>query len=230
MRAQATALGLVLLIDVITSGSGCTPRRTAAQRPTRRASQQPTLKRPHSPTDELILRGRVPARRAFKLPVPLTLTRPRLRPAAGLLDVSLLLDAKDIFRLLGSNGPFQVGRLASPKRSATVDSLHFKARGQQGEEYDLAFRVWRLQKAALERKFDFLRKALPKARLLKEVADRSLTAISGSVRGYAFLDRKSEAVVLLSCGVQLCLTHAMILRVARLLHKRLPKLSRTRPR
>lgn len=148
------------------------------------------------------------------------LSRPQPAPSARLLDVPPLLDVKDIFRLLGSSGPFQVGRLLIPPRSATHDSLHFKAIGKR-QEYDLAYRIWKLKGPALTRQFQALWKQLPKARLVNRVADRSLRTISPQVRGHAYLDRRAGAVVLLTCGTQLCLTETMILRVAKLLHKRL---------
>lgn len=218
MRRTTIGLGLILLTGGL--ASGCPARRTAAQRPARRPAQRPAERPRPSATDALILGHRVPEPRTYTTPVPVA--RPSGKTAAGLLDISWLLGTKDILRLLGSRGPYQVGRLPLPKRSSTVDTLHFKAKGK-GEVHDLAFRVWKHQGPALDKRFDSIRKSLPKSRLRTAVGDRALSARSATATGYAYLDRKAGVVVLLSCGVRLCVTDALLLKVATHLHQRMTR-------
>jgi SurA-like protein len=142
---------------------------------------------------------------------------------ATVLDASRLLGEGDIQKLLGGGGPFTVKALAGEPATDSFASRHFQAAGKT-ERHDLAFRVWKLAPAAARDQFASLGADLPGSRVVNQVGDGSLEARSDDIMGHAFIDKAKGAVVLLTCGIDLCHTPADVLAIARLLHDRLDRL------
>ncbi|MCD6500101.1 MAG: hypothetical protein J7M25_17550 [Deltaproteobacteria bacterium] len=139
------------------------------------------------------------------------------------LDVSGFLTGDDIETLLSVHMMFETGRLATLKRTADVDSIHFKAVGKP-QTYDLAYRVWRLSPGRLTSFYRKLYQEYPNSRSVDLVGNRSFEAGNATVLAQVFLDRKHSVVVSVTCGTQLCPSHKKLVTVARLLQERLVRL------
>jgi len=139
------------------------------------------------------------------------------------LDVAGLLTRDDIETLLSVHMIFDVGRLATLKRTANMDSIHFKAVGKR-QTYDLAYRVWRLAPGRLVAFYRKLYQEYPNSRSVDLVGNRSFVAGNATVLAHVFLDRKRSVVVSVTCGVKLCPTHKKLVGVVRLLQERLVRL------
>ena len=148
--------------------------------------------------------------------------KPR-RVATKLLDASKLMDEDDIQEQLGSTELYEVGRLKSMPRTATSDSLHFKAAGK-GEEHDLAFRVWKLAAPALRRHYLKLMRTYPSAKPVDQVGDRSFVARAEKILAHVFMDNRYSVVISVTCGIKLCPDAKRVLKIAMLLHGRLKQL------
>lgn len=144
-----------------------------------------------------------------------------------LLDVSELLTEDDLEELLKAQGPFEVGRLRSVPRTASTDSIHFKAAGRK-ESYDLAFRVYKIEKTNIEAYYLKLLKTYPNAKPVDQVGDRSFTAFENEILAHVFMDRKALVVILLTCGAKLCTDAKQVLAVAKLIHSRLDRMKQTK--
>jgi hypothetical protein len=145
-------------------------------------------------------------------------------PARQLLDASVLLSEDELRGATGFGGEFRVERLPDRVRTESYDSRHFKAEGK-GEDFDMAFRVWKLPGTAATEQFEKLARELPAAQASDEIGDRSVRARGGEVLGLAFLVKEKGWVVQVSCGVSQCTDPAMVLRLAKLIESHFPDLS-----
>jgi hypothetical protein len=129
-----------------------------------------------------------------------------VRPGRGegpyVVAAQLLTDA-DIKARTKYDGQFETGPLADEPDTATYSSQHFKALNRP-ETWDIAVRVWRLDPAKAQERYDELSGQLPGIVEKDEVASRSFQATEGDIRGVGFLDGPRGVVVLITCGISQC--------------------------
>jgi hypothetical protein len=129
-----------------------------------------------------------------------------LRPGRGegpyVVAAQLLTDT-DIKARTKFDGQFETGPLSDEPDTATYSSQHFKALGR-GETWDVAIRVWRLDAAKAQERYDELLTQLPGIVEKDELASRSFQATENDIRGVGFLDAPRGVVVLITCGVSQC--------------------------
>jgi hypothetical protein len=99
--------------------------------------------------------------------------------------------------------------LSDEPDTATYSSQHFKALGRP-ESWDVALRVWRLESAKAQERYEELLTQLPGVTEKDEIASRSFIAVENAqgneIRGVGFLDGPRGIVVLLTCGAGQCTT------------------------
>lgn len=129
-----------------------------------------------------------------------------LRPGRGegpyVVAAQLLTDA-DIKARTKYDGQFETGPLSDEPDTATYSSQHFKALGRP-ETWDVAIRVWRLESAKAQERYDELLNSLPGITEKDELASRSFIATENEIRGVGFLDGPRGVVVLITCGTNQC--------------------------
>ena len=153
---------------------------------------------------------------------------PARRPRVALLNAAPLLTADEIRVTTGFKGMFEVQRLRDLERTSFYDSRHFQAVGQS-QAFDVALRVWRLDADAAEERYLKLLGDLPAAKSRNEIGDRSLRAQEGNIFAVAFLDRRTDTVVEMTCGASQCKSHEVLLELARRVLPRLPRLTTEAP-
>lgn len=129
-----------------------------------------------------------------------------LRPGRGegpYVVAAQLLTETDIKARTKFDGQFETGPLSDEPDTATYSSQHFKALGR-GETWDVAIRVWRLDAAKAQERYDELLTQLPGIVEKDEIASRSFQATENDIRGLGFLDAPRGIVVLITCGVSQC--------------------------
>ena len=129
-----------------------------------------------------------------------------LRPGRGegpYVVAAQLLTENDIKGRTRYNGEFETGPLSDEPDTATYSSQHFKALGR-GETWDVAIRVWRLDAAKAQERYDELLTQLPGIVEKDELASRSFQATENDIRGVGFFDGPRGIVVLITCGVSQC--------------------------
>lgn len=146
------------------------------------------------------------------------------------LDASKLLTEDDVKAATGFAGTFDGRELGDDPTSAAYSSLHLRARGQ-GEDHDLALRVWVLDAAAAQRHYGELLKDLPAVQERNELGDRSFRALSEGkdIFGLGFLDGRRGVVVLMTCGAKQCRSHEVLLNLARTVKERADQIPVTPP-
>lgn len=131
-----------------------------------------------------------------------------LRPGRGegqyIVAAQLLTDA-DIKARTRYDGGFETGPLSDEPDTATYSSQHFKALGRP-ETWDVALRLWRLDPAKAQERYDELLSQLPGIAEKDELATRSFIASENDIRGVGFLDAARGVVVLMTCGSNQCLS------------------------
>ncbi len=141
----------------------------------------------------------------------------------GLLDASSLLDEDDLEDVTGYDGGFRTGRLKDIPRTARYDSQHFRAEGKT-QRFDAAFRVWRLKARSAEAHYKKLLAAYPNAKPADELGDRSFRSKNKEIGALVWYVKKRGVVVALTCGLSLCKTTKVLLKLAKTLHDRLDQL------
>jgi hypothetical protein len=129
-----------------------------------------------------------------------------LRPGRGegqYVVAAQLLTEADIKKRTRYDGTFETGPLADEPDTATYSSQHFKALGRP-ESWDIALRMWRLDPAKAQDRYEELLSQLPNTTEKDEVATRSFTASEGEIRGYGFLDAPRGIVLFINCGSNQC--------------------------
>jgi hypothetical protein len=120
-----------------------------------------------------------------------------------------LLSDNDIKARTRYDGQFETGPLSDEPDTATYSSQHFKALGRP-ESWDVALRVWRLESAKAQERYEELLTQLPGVTEKDEIASRSFIAVENAqgneIRGVGFLDGPRGIVVLLTCGAGQCTT------------------------
>ncbi|HEY3801316.1 MAG TPA: hypothetical protein VGL61_01870 [Kofleriaceae bacterium] len=129
-----------------------------------------------------------------------------LRPGRGegpYVVAAQLLTETDIKARTKFDGQFETGPLSDEPDTATYSSQHFKALGR-GETWDVAIRVWRLDAAKAQERYDELLTQLPNIVEKDEIGSRSFQATENDIRGLGFLDAPRGVVVLITCGISQC--------------------------
>jgi hypothetical protein len=140
------------------------------------------------------------------------------------LDVSTVLSADDLAATLERKLPAFTTERLDPERTASYDTLHFKATGKP-ETFDLAIRVWRGSPALIDPKWDDLKASIPGVVKGSKLGTESFAAHEGKIFGHAFIDRPAAIVVLVTCGTGLCRSAAETLAITRLVYDRLDRLT-----
>ena len=133
-------------------------------------------------------------------------TNEDLRPGRGegpYVVAAELLDASDIKQRTKYDGQFETGPLSDEPDTATYSSQHFKALNRP-ETWDVALRVWRLDPAKAQERYDELLAQLPGIVEKDQIATRSFDATENDIRGVGFIDSARGVVVLLTCGTSQC--------------------------
>jgi len=129
-----------------------------------------------------------------------------LRPGRGegrYVVAAQLLTEADIKARTRYDGAFETGPLSDEPDTATYSSQHFKALGRP-ETWDVAIRLWRLDPAKAQERYEELLTTLPGVVERDDLANRSFTATEEDIRGVGFLDAPRGLVVLLTCGTNQC--------------------------
>jgi hypothetical protein len=120
-----------------------------------------------------------------------------------------LLNDSDIKARTKYDGQFETGPLSDEPDTASYSSQHFKALGRP-ESWDVALRVWRLDAAKAQERYEELLTQLPGVTEKDEIGSRSFVAVENTqgneIRGVGFLDGTRGIVVLLTCGASQCTT------------------------
>jgi hypothetical protein len=149
-----------------------------------------------------------------------------IRPNRGegpyVVAAQLLVDT-DIKARTKYDGQFETGPLSDEPDTATYSSQHFKALARP-ETWDVAIRVWRLEPAKAQERYDELLTQLPGITEKDEVASRSFQAQENDIRGVGFLDGPRGVVVLITCGVNQCTTVEDAVSLAQTVYTRLKQL------
>jgi hypothetical protein len=114
-----------------------------------------------------------------------------------------LLSDNDIKARTKYDGQFETGPLSDEPDTATYSSQHFKALGRP-ESWDVAIRLWRLDPAKAQERYEELLTQLPGVTEKDDIASRSFVANENEIRGVGFLDGTRGVVVLITCGVNQC--------------------------
>jgi hypothetical protein len=114
-----------------------------------------------------------------------------------------LLSEADIKARTKYDGQFETGPLSDEPDTATYSSQHFKALGRP-ETWDVAIRLWRLDPAKAQERYEELVTSLPGVMEKDDIASRSFVANENDIRGVGFLDGTRGVVVLLTCGANQC--------------------------
>lgn len=144
--------------------------------------------------------------------------------APALLDATPLLQEADVRALNGYAAPLRQDRLTDLPRSEFYDSVHFQAETAPTERDDVALRLWRLGEAAAETQYRTLVAELPEPEARQEVGDASVRVSAGEVRAMVFLVRDPGLVVSVTCGEGQCPDGETLVRLATLVHERLPQI------
>ncbi len=134
-----------------------------------------------------------------------------------------LLSADDIKARTKYDGQFETGPLSDEPDTATYSSQHFKALGRP-ETWDVALRLWRLDPAQAQERYDELITQLPGVDETDTIANRSFVANENDIRGVGFLDAPRGIVVLLTCGANQCTSQEDATALAQGVHAKLKDL------
>lgn len=159
--------------------------------------------------------------------------------SASPLDATTLLSVEELRQATGSVDDFTVERLEDKPRTPRYDSAHFRSNAS-GEGSDAAFRVYLSDTPAdSDRDFDTLLADLPNAEAIEPPpaglgarASRGHDTAAGSstsIRGLLVEDRAHRAIVLVTCGSELCTTDDAIDSVARKVIARMPRVAHPPP-
>lgn len=149
-----------------------------------------------------------------------------LRPGRGegtYVVAAQLLTEADIKARTKYDGAFETGPLSDEPDTATYSSQHFKALSRP-ETWDVALRVWRLDPGKAQERYDELLNQLPGITEKDEIASRSFDAQEQDIRGVGFLDGPRGIVILLTCGINQCVTAEDAEALARVIDDRLKQL------
>lgn len=133
-------------------------------------------------------------------------TNEDLRPGRGegpYVVAAELLSEGDIKARTKYDGTFETGPLSDEPDTATYSSQHFKALNRP-ETWDVALRVWRLDPAKAQERYDELMAQLPQVVEKDSIGTRSFDATENDIRGVGFLDGARGVVVLITCGTSQC--------------------------
>ena len=134
-----------------------------------------------------------------------------------------LLTDTDIKVRTKYDGQFETGPLSDEPDSASYSSQHFKALGRP-ETWDLALRMWRLEPAKAQERYEELLTSLPQLVEKDEIASRSFQATENDIRGIGFFDGPRGVVVLITCGSNQCTTTEDATFLANLVYGRIKAL------
>jgi hypothetical protein len=150
-----------------------------------------------------------------------------LRPGQGegpYLVAAQLLNEADIKGRTKYDGAFETGPLGDEPDTASYSSQHFKALGR-AESFDVALRMWRLDTAAAQERYEELLATLPGVAERDEIASRSFRAVENGTKGVAFLDAPRGMVVLLTCGSTQCSSEDQAVELGHMIHDRIKQLA-----
>jgi hypothetical protein len=149
-----------------------------------------------------------------------------LRPGRGdgqYVVAAQLLTETDIKNRTKYDGGFETGPLSDEPDTATYSSQHFKALGRP-ETWDVALRVWRLDRVRAQERYDELLTQLPGLTEKDDIASRSFVASENEIRGVGFLDAPRGMVVLMTCGSSQCVTQEDATSLAQTIYARVKTL------
>jgi hypothetical protein len=134
------------------------------------------------------------------------------------LAASLVLSEQDLRTITGFDGAFETGPLNDEPDTDLYSSQHFRALGQP-ETFDVAVRVWKLDRATAGERYSELLTTLPDVKEVNEIADRSMRATEQQIYGVGFLDSGRGVVVLMTCGQSQCKSIDMLVALGRKAHE-----------
>lgn len=149
-----------------------------------------------------------------------------VRPGRGegqYVVAAQLLSEADIKKRTRYDGGFETGPLADEPDTASYSSQHFKALGRP-ESWDIALRMWRLDPAKAQDRYEELLTQLPNTAEKDDVGTRSFVASEGEIRGLGFLDAPRGVVVFINCGSNQCTNPDDTTALARVIYDRLKQL------
>jgi hypothetical protein len=142
---------------------------------------------------------------------------------SGGLAASLVLTEADVRSITKFDGAFERGPLNDEPDTDLYSSQHFRALGQP-ETFDIALRVWKLDRKTAGDRYGELLTTLPEVKEVNEIADRSMRATETQIFGVGFLDEKRGVVVLMTCGQSQCKSMEVLVALGRKAHENVKRL------
>lgn len=143
--------------------------------------------------------------------------------AIDLLDATALLPPAEVKRRTGSATIFRVKELSDLTRTHFYHGVHLEA-ATEGEDWDVAYRVWKAPPAGLEAVQETFEASLPGVPPSSEIIDPTWVYDGDDVRAVAFLDRERDLGVLLTCGPSQCVDIETALILAKYIYTHLDQL------
>lgn len=150
------------------------------------------------------------------------------------LDASTLLSIEELRQVTGASDEYVTERLNDKPRTARYDSVHFKSLSR-GEEADAAVRVVLADNdSEIEKNYEEIAPQLPNGKAIDPVPPglgaRAALGQQGegseAIFGVVALSRADRAVVLVTCGAELCPSQIEVVELARKIIARLPRVGR----
>jgi hypothetical protein len=139
------------------------------------------------------------------------------------LVAAQLLSVDEVKAITGYDGAFETGPLGDDPDTTAYSSQHFKALGRP-ETYDIAVRLWLLTPGKAQERYGQLVDTLPGVEEVDEIANRSMRAEEGNIRGVGFLDGNRGMVALVTCGETQCSSIDEVVAIARTMFANAKKL------
>jgi hypothetical protein len=141
------------------------------------------------------------------------------------LDAAALIAPEEIAMRTGYDGEFALEDLTDFPRTAFYHGVLVRA-VDRDESHDFSYRVWHSPPGGLEPVIDLFRSNLP-VEATAEVTDETWIYVEPDTeyRGVAFIDRKRNTGVLISCGPQQCADVDTAIILAKFIHGRLDALT-----
>lgn len=139
-----------------------------------------------------------------------------------LLDISGYLPIGEVQRRTGDDGTLVLRDLDDLERTAFYHGIALTAEGRD-ETFDVTLRVWIDPPAGLAPILETITATLPGVKPKSIVTEETWISEDGVRRVVAFVDRSSEAAVLLTCGVEQCADTDTAIILAKLVANRIAK-------
>lgn len=139
-----------------------------------------------------------------------------------LLDATGMMSPTELQMRTGDEGAFEVGDLGDLPHTEFYQGVHFQA-VDRGEEYDVAYRVWNNPPGGLDPVVSRFVATFPDVPITDDVTEQTWVLDAPDIRAVAFVDKRANAGLLLTCGPAQCTDIETAIILAKFLRKNLDK-------